>query len=1102
MGEIDQQEQSFLNIFSIRQGGMPFQLHFVAMVICDSDNRIYYVDPVHNAIQLISAPSVTTHIGSSSSLSTVDADNFQILHKNQLTMDLVNHCNATSVAVCNDAVLLTSVTPQYDVVGNYKACFVSLLTKYNLLQKFCRKGINPNSGLRDDPFKPGEKRCLTQPGLNRLWFHFYDPCTQVNSFGNATKQACDRVSAVSIDLPVYTSNHTMPSADLSSDPISSGLNAGPTKMFQGVSYCHNLRRHTVTSQSFLFQLYMSITVTLFHLEHSSYTSTSISGPQSLLMMLQDHYVFFDQRCLFSITQKCVCLRQWLKLLLDQGLLSPKTSHILHLSIETSILSMIPNITKKKNTSCRPSSGSTGIQLKYSQFFKYFIGLLYEGNPHIYYEVISRICRKIEYNICYDIFPLPITRQLYSRRGTAKVINDNGSQQFPTRGIQMDNQRKIERSDENPTCITNISLVDLFERSLSDQTTWHASRILTLLCEYVGGTETSLSVACCLLLSSELLYRNIATLSLKKAIECIDFIHRLEQTMRSMELGVTGKRHDTTDLNFQMEIDDPLAMIMKHITDLRFQNVDQQFITSEHNGGAIDSNIEIARESHGEILNDEAKTSIESGEAFFAGFDWILSSLGLISSPVNKKSSKRHNESHKVLHQQIPCDGPHKNETMTNPSLNPYNYEITEKLLRTLSVQQLQELFFFDPANMKTEVVSSIVGHIIEIVLKNWWGTKSVVHTPPATGEGILGNGTNAASSGLMSPLQHPNSKNRHCYASAIFTVLIFFSNRVTKECIIDHVRSYVKAESRSLLGVLNPKYGIDDTACYRDIDVQTDVEVAFKNLLLLFRLSKVFSSASPLFSDGRKVFRRDISAQQDLTLREFALALQGSVSEQYIRRLIELELHPVGHHCNSTTFLNFSNHSSTQCSSVGAAIERDQRRSSRQFSSDGAIDTVAQVTNCSRPLSSIDLSMQALIHLDTSVVYLDLPGSIEDVEESPLDSKEQDEHYDHSKHPLAPFFHKDLLRHPHGSQRVVFNECSQATSSSRHYTIFHVLRSVVICALMSKNFELAWYIVLQLRPCFPIDVQELIQFTQSGMEIDETLRLQNLCDIFVEFILQ
>ena len=33
------------------------------------------------------------------------------------------------------------------------------------------------------------------------------------------------------------------------------------------------------------------------------------------------------------------------------------------------------------------------------------------------------------------------------------------------------------------------------------------------------------------------------------------------------------------------------------------------------------------------IREEARSSSESAEAFFAGFDWILSSLGLISSPV-------------------------------------------------------------------------------------------------------------------------------------------------------------------------------------------------------------------------------------------------------------------------------------------------------------------------------------------------------------------------------------------------------------------------------------------------------------------------------------
>lgn len=192
----------------MNQGGLPYQLYFAAMIISDKEDRIFYVDPVHSSVQMISSPSTTMHSMPASSHNhnqwhTNAIHDFQLLHKNQLGLDIINTPNPgnlrcetslfspsattpttisspTSLALCNDLVLLTSKSSHYDVVGNYRACFISLLTKYNLLQKFARKGLKPYHGLIDDPFKKGEKKLPCNANLQRLWFHCYNPLSNRN----------------------------------------------------------------------------------------------------------------------------------------------------------------------------------------------------------------------------------------------------------------------------------------------------------------------------------------------------------------------------------------------------------------------------------------------------------------------------------------------------------------------------------------------------------------------------------------------------------------------------------------------------------------------------------------------------------------------------------------------------------------------------------------------------------------------------------------------------------------------------------------------------------------------------------------------------------
>lgn len=186
----------------MNEGGLPYQLYFAAIIISDKGDRIWYVDPIHNDVSLISSPSSMYEKSTSKQTQLRDCiRDFQILNKNQVRLDIFDVLSSkgtsgngirlssstispsTPIAFCNDLVLLTSSPPSYDVVGNYRACFVSLLTKYNLLQKFARKGLKPYDGLVDDPFKSGEKKLLCDPQLQRLWFHCYNPCVLSSEVG-------------------------------------------------------------------------------------------------------------------------------------------------------------------------------------------------------------------------------------------------------------------------------------------------------------------------------------------------------------------------------------------------------------------------------------------------------------------------------------------------------------------------------------------------------------------------------------------------------------------------------------------------------------------------------------------------------------------------------------------------------------------------------------------------------------------------------------------------------------------------------------------------------------------------------------------------------
>ena len=83
----------------------------------------------------------------------------------------------------------------------------------------------------------------------------------------------------------------------------------------------------------------------------------------------------------------------------------------------------------------------------------------------------------------------------------------------------------------PTSIRPPTPLCVFEHTLSTRQLHRACRMLTLACEYAGGTDTSASASLCLGMALELLYECIRHLSLSLAVQCFDFCHRLESMVR-------------------------------------------------------------------------------------------------------------------------------------------------------------------------------------------------------------------------------------------------------------------------------------------------------------------------------------------------------------------------------------------------------------------------------------------------------------------------------------------------------------------------------------------------------------------------------------------
>ena len=160
--------------------------------------------------------------------------------------------------------------------------------------------------------------------------------------------------------------------------------------------------------------------------------------------------------------------------------------------------LIYDICQTYSTTHGPNYTKSGIAFRLALSFFY-----HEKSGHnsdLFYRLIGSLGRKLEPEIITRLFPLYIH------------INMND----------------ILSRDMNKLHI--YTPLDLYELCLCQNEYSHASRLLTLACDHLGGSETTLTLCNSILLSLELLQQALLSGYISMAIECFEFCDRLEHML--------------------------------------------------------------------------------------------------------------------------------------------------------------------------------------------------------------------------------------------------------------------------------------------------------------------------------------------------------------------------------------------------------------------------------------------------------------------------------------------------------------------------------------------------------------------------------------------
>lgn len=149
------------------------------------------------------------------------------------------------------------------------------------------------------------------------------------------------------------------------------------------------------------------------------------------------------------------------------------------------------------------------------------------------EVLSRLGRKLEPSVSHRLFPVSLSPPSPSLGlqldGSTRspVLLSRGPMEPPSIAMMAVKPLYAIDTGGRPVFKSRLTPLVLFEHVLSTRQLSRATRLLTLACEYVGGSSSAACASRSLEMALELLYETLRCLSLSQASACLEFCCRLQ-----------------------------------------------------------------------------------------------------------------------------------------------------------------------------------------------------------------------------------------------------------------------------------------------------------------------------------------------------------------------------------------------------------------------------------------------------------------------------------------------------------------------------------------------------------------------------------------------
>ena len=351
---------------------------------------------------------------------------------------------------------------------------------------------------------------------------------------------------------------------------------------------------------------------------------------------------------------------------------------------------------------KPPLGQAALALREYEYFV-FSSFFHEVNPVLYFEILTKLVRKLEPSVSRRLFPVATQFSLVP----SPADSDGAAVSLQLRFLS--------------------SFEVLESQFLARSLVCYQTRFLSHFCDSIGGLESHTNILICIFYILEVAHQSITTLSLARMFECFEFCFRFEEILRGYCQQLRQDARPSVTLE-QLVAENTKELVLARVEVMKKFSRQKSQKLALFLVGSLRKKLEDLEEVLSAKASEAAAPAVDGnggagGGGLWTGVSWFLSTIGLgsaeTSSPAPSPAPERHKS--RALRWDPPSSDPLPLPT-TEPTAEGTRFQAIELIEELVSLGPLNQLLgqaALSSASPAPSPPPSLPLFLLSGVLRNW-----------------------------------------------------------------------------------------------------------------------------------------------------------------------------------------------------------------------------------------------------------------------------------------------------------------------------------------------------------------------------------------------